>query len=49
MQWILLSHKKEQIWVSCSGVYDPRAYYTEWSKSERKKTIIIILMHVYRI
>ena len=34
---ILLSHKKECIWVSSSEVDEPRAYYTEWSKSERGK------------
>ena len=26
---ILLSHKKEQIWVSSSKVDEPRAHYTE--------------------
>ena len=31
---ILLSHKKEHIWVSSNEVDEPRAYYTEWSKSE---------------
>ena len=30
---ILLSHKKEQIWVSSSEVVEPRAHYTEWSNS----------------
>ena len=33
---ILLSHTKEHIWVSSNEVDDPRAYYTEWSKSERE-------------
>ena len=28
--------QKEHIWVS-SNEGDPRAYYTEWSKSERKE------------
>ena len=28
---ILLSHKKERIWVSHNEVDEPRAYYTEWS------------------
>ena len=36
---ILLSHKKEQNWVSSSEVDEPRAYYTEWSKSGREKQI----------
>ena len=34
---LLLSHKKVRIWVSSNEVDEPRAYYTEWSKSERKK------------
>ena len=36
---MLLSHKKEHIWVSAKDVDDPRACYTEWSKSERGKQI----------
>ena len=36
---ILLSHKKECIWVSANEVNEPRAYYTEWNKSEEKKYI----------
>ena len=40
---ILLSHEKEQIWVSSSEVSEPRAYYTEWSKSERKKKQILYI------
>ena len=42
---VLLSHKKEQIWVSGSEVDEPRAYYTEWSKSEREKQMLSI--HTY--
>ena len=34
--WILLGHKKEHIWVSSDEVDETRAYYTEWSKSERE-------------
>ena len=37
---ILLSHKKEHIWVSSRNTFEadePRAYYTEWIKSEREK------------
>ena len=33
---ILLSHKKEHIWVSSDEVDEPRTYYTDWSKSERE-------------
>ena len=39
---ILLSHKKEYIWVSSNEVGEPRAYYTEWSQSEREKHILYI-------
>ena len=39
---ILLSHKKEHIWVSSSEVGEPRAYYTEWSQSEREKQVSYI-------
>ena len=35
----LLSQKKECIWVSANEVDEPRAYYTEWSKSEIEKQI----------
>ena len=38
---ILLSHKKESIWVSCNEVDEPRAYYTEWSKKEKDKYCIL--------
>ena len=34
---ILLSHKKEWIWVSSSEVDETRACYTEWNKSEVEK------------
>ena len=37
-----LSHKKECIWVSPSEVNESRAYYTEWSKSEREKQTLRI-------
>ena len=36
---IFLSHQKEQIWVHCNEVDEPRACYTEWSKSEREKQL----------
>ena len=44
---ILLIHKKEHIWVSSNEVDEPRAYYTEWSKSEKDK--YHILTHIYGI
>ena len=39
---ILLSYKKECIWVSANEVGEPRAYYTKWSKSEREKWALYI-------
>ena len=33
---ILLSHKKERIWICSNEVDEIKAYYTEWSKSERE-------------
>ena len=33
---VLLSYKKEHIWVSSNEVDEPRAYYTEGGKSERQ-------------
>ena len=36
---ILLSHKKEHIYVSSDEVDEPRTYYTEWSESEREREI----------
>ena len=38
---MLLSHKRELTWVGSNEVDEPRVCYTEWSKSERKKTNII--------
>ena len=34
---ILLSYKKECIWVSSNGVDEYEAYYTEWNESERER------------
>ena len=34
---ILLSYKKEHVWVSSNELDEPRAHYTEWSKSERER------------
>ena len=36
---ILFSYKKECIWVSSNEVDETGAYYTEWSKLERKTPI----------
>ena len=39
---MLLSYKKECSWVSFNEVDEPRAYYIQWSKSEREKQISYI-------
>ena len=44
---ILLSYKKEHIWVNSNEIGEPRAYYTEWSESKKHK--YCILMHMYRV
>ena len=46
---ILLSHKKEQIWASSSEKEEPRACYTEWSKSKREKQISYINMYIWNL
>ena len=53
----LLSYKKDCIWVNSNEVDEPRAYYTEWSKSGREKQILyadiymesrkMVLMHLF--
>ena len=44
---ILLSHKKEQMWINWTEVDEPRACYTEWSKSDREKQIYINKTIIY--
>ena len=34
---VLLSHKKERIWVHSNEMDETRTYYTECSKSERER------------
>jgi len=46
---IVLSHKKEHIWVHSNQVDGPRAYYTEWSKSEREKQISYINAYIWNL
>ena len=41
-----LGHKKEHIWVSSNEVDEPRAYYIEWSKSERGKQLLYINAYI---
>jgi len=44
---ILLSHKREHIWVRSNEADEPRAYYSEVSQKEKDK--YHILTHVYGI
>ena len=46
---ITFSHKKEHIWVSSNEVDEPRAYYTDWSKSEREKQISYINTYIWNL
>ena len=46
---ILLSHKKELIWVSSNEVDEPRTYYTEWSESEREREISYSNIHIWNL
>ena len=45
---ILHSYKKERIWVS-PNVDESRAYYTEWSKSERERQILYINIRMWNL
>ena len=45
----LLSCKKECIWVSSNEVDESRAYYTEWSKSERERQIQCINAYTWNL
>ena len=46
---ILLSYKKEHIWVSSNEVDEPSTYYTEWSKSERERQILYIYAYTWNL
>ena len=39
---ILLSYKKEPIWVSSNEMDEPGAYYTKWNMSERERQVLYI-------
>ena len=45
----ILSCKKECIWVSSNEVDEPRAYFTEWSKSERERQILYINAYIWNL
>ena len=46
---ILLSYKKECIWVSSNEVDETGAHYTEWSKAERKIPIQYIDTYIWNL
>ena len=46
---ILLSHKREHVWVSSNEVDKPRAYYTEWCKSEGGKQTSYINTYILNL
>ena len=46
---ILLSYKKECIWVSSDEVDEPRTYYTEWSESGREREISYLNAHIQNL
>ena len=46
---ILLNYKKECIGVSFNEVDEPRAYYTEWSKSERERQRLYINTYIWNL
>ena len=46
---ILLSHKKEWIWVSTNEMDEPRANHTEWSMSERENQILYIKAYTWSL
>ena len=46
---VLLSYKNECIWVSSKEVDEFRAYYTEWSKSERETQISYINAYMWNL
>ena len=45
----ILNYKKECIWVSSNEVDEPRAYFTEWSKSERERQILYINAYIWNL
>jgi len=45
----LLSHKTERIWVSSNDMDEPRACYTDWSKSETEKQISYINAYIWNL
>ena len=48
-QWNIIQPEKEYVWVSSNEVDEPRAYDTEWSKSEREKQIANINTYIWNL
>ena len=46
---ILLNYEKECIWISSNEVDETGAFYTEWSKSERKTAIQHINAYIWNL
>ena len=46
---VLVSHKREHIWVSPNEVDEPRAYYTEWNTSERGKQLSYTNTYIWNL
>ena len=46
---ILLSYKKEHIWVSSNEVSETGAYYTEWRKSERERQTLYMNSYIWNL
>ena len=46
---IVLSHKKEWIWVRSSEVDECRVCYTEWNQSEKEKPISYINAYIWNL
>ena len=44
---ILLSYKKEHIWVNPNEVDEPRPYCTEWSQKDKYR-IVIYVYEIYK-
>ena len=46
---ILVSHKKEWIWVGWTEVDELKACFTDWSKSGRGKQVSFIIMYIWNL
>ena len=49
MELILHSYKKEPIQVNSNEAGEPRAYYTEWNKSEGERQILHIKAYIWNL